>query len=73
MKDKDKLIISKNTGVSIGLMIVIVIIVFWTSQTSFTAKANAAAIMKSDAKYDNILTELKGINTRLSTIEGKMD
>jgi len=73
MKDKEKLIISKNTGVSIGLLLVVVAIVFWTSQTSFTANANAASILKSDGKYENILTELKTINTRLSTIEGKLD
>lgn len=61
--------ITKDTVIPISLVITIVIVTVWLSQTHFTAKANAKAIIevKKDIKI------IRRIDRRLSRIEGKLD
>lgn len=61
--------ISKETLIPISLVITIVIVTVWLSQTHFTTKANAKDIIevKKDIKI------IRRIDRRLSRIEGKLN
>jgi len=61
--------ITKDTLVPISLVITIVLVTVWLSQTHFTASANAKDIIevKKDIKI------IRRIDRRLSRIEGKLN
>ncbi len=71
-KKQPRLIISENTGITVGVLVIVVGAVFWLTEIYNTGRANAEAIVSIKDERKEYLDTVKSIDKRLSWVEGYM-
>ena len=73
MPEEKKIIVSKSTAISVGLLIPILSALTWIFNLKGQVEVNAQVISETQRAYLETAKAVGEINTRLSRIEGYLD